>query len=108
MAEVLQILKVQLQQHFVKDGIQHGDEDIDEEVLKRQKPYLDGERFSMAFFYILIAMGIGSYLSIFIDLCFYVLYNLSRGNTKKKPLIAVTIRGWHITYIPARSTNHAT
>ena len=48
------------------------------------------------------------YLSIFIDLCFYVLYNLYRGNTKKKPLIAVTIRGWHITYIPARSTNHAT
>ena len=43
------------------------DEDIDEEVLKRQKPYLDGERFSMAFFYILIAMGIGSYLSMFID-----------------------------------------
>ena len=56
-----------LPEHFVKDGIQHGDEDIDEEVLKRQKPYLDGERFSMAFFYILIAMGIGSYLSIFID-----------------------------------------
>ena len=56
-----------LPEHFVKDGIQHGDEDIDEEVLKRQKPFLDGERFSMAFFYILIAMGIGSYLSIFID-----------------------------------------
>ena len=56
-----------LPEHFVKDGIQHGDEDIDEEVLKRQKPYLDGEQFSMAFFYILIAMGIGSYLSIFID-----------------------------------------
>ena len=56
-----------LPEHFVKDGIQHGDEDIDEEVLKRQKPYLDGERFSMAFFYILIAMGIGSYLSMFID-----------------------------------------
>ena len=56
-----------LPEHFVKDGIDHGDEDIDEEVLKRQRPYLDGERFSMAFFYILIAMGIGSYLSIFID-----------------------------------------
>ena len=56
-----------LPEHFVKDGIQHGDEDIDEEVLKRQKPYLDGERFSMAFFYILIAMGIGSYLSLFIN-----------------------------------------
>ena len=35
--------------------------------MKRQKPYLDGERFSMAFFYILIAMGIGSYLSMLID-----------------------------------------
>ena len=43
-----------------------------------------------------------------IDLCFYVLYTYFRGHTKKKPLIAVTIRGWHITYIPARSTNHAT
>ena len=56
-----------LPEHFTKDGVKHGDEDIDEEVLKRQKPYLDGERFSMAFFYILIAMGIGSYLSMFID-----------------------------------------
>lgn len=54
-----------------------------------------------------LCVNIYQYLSIFIDLCFYVLYNLSRGNTKKKPLIAVTIRGWHITYIPARSTNHA-
>ena len=47
------------------------------------------------------------YKKINIDLCFYVLYTYFRGNTKKKPPIAVTIRGWHITYIPARSTNHA-
>ncbi|WP_369715276.1 sodium/glutamate symporter [Leptotrichia alba] len=56
-----------LPEHFTKDKIKHKNEDIDEEVLKRQKPYLDGERFSMAFFYILIAMGIGSYLSMLID-----------------------------------------
>ena len=56
-----------LPKHFTKDKIKHKNEDIDEEVLKRQKPYLDGERFSMAFFYILIAMGIGSYLSMLID-----------------------------------------
>ena len=42
------------------------DSDIDEEVLKKQRPFLDGERFSMAFFYILVSMGIGSYLSIII------------------------------------------
>ena len=40
--------------------------DIDENVLKKPEPALNAERFSMAFFYILIAMGIGSYLSIFI------------------------------------------
>ena len=56
-----------LPEYFTKDKIKHKNEDIDEEVLKRQKPYLDGERFSMAFFYILIAMGIGSYLSMLID-----------------------------------------
>ncbi len=53
--------------NFVKENIKQKNDEIDEEVLKRQKPYLDGERFSMAFFYILIAMGIGSYLSMFID-----------------------------------------
>ena len=56
-----------LPERFTKDKIKHKNEDIDEEVLKRQKPYLNGERFSMAFFYILIAMGIGSYLSMLID-----------------------------------------
>jgi len=40
--------------------------DIDENVLKKPEPALNAERFSMAFFFILIAMGIGSYLSIFI------------------------------------------
>ena len=40
--------------------------DIDENVLKKPEPALNAERFSMAFFSILIAMGIGSYLSIFI------------------------------------------
>lgn len=38
--------------------------DIDENVRKEEKTILDGEKFSYAFFYILIAMGIGSYLSI--------------------------------------------
>lgn len=42
------------------------DEDINEEVLKKNKPLLDADRFSMAFFFILIAMGIGSYLSVFL------------------------------------------
>ena len=40
--------------------------DIDENVLKKPEPALNAEKFSMAFFFILIAMGIGSYLSIFI------------------------------------------
>ena len=40
--------------------------DIDENVLKKPEPALNAERFSMVFFFILIAMGIGSYLSIFI------------------------------------------
>ena len=53
-----------LPEHMAKENIE---KDIDEEVLKKQRPYLDGERFSMAFFYILIAMGIGSYLSLFIN-----------------------------------------
>ena len=34
--------------------------DIDENVLKKPEPALNAERFSMAFFFILIAMGIGS------------------------------------------------
>ena len=53
-----------LPEHMAKENVE---KDIDEEVLKKQRPYLDGERFSMAFFYILIAMGIGSYLSLFIN-----------------------------------------
>lgn len=40
------------------------EKDIDENVRKEEKTILDGEKFSYAFFYILIAMGIGSYLSI--------------------------------------------
>lgn len=44
------------------------DEDINEEVLKKNRPLLDADRFSMAFFHILIAMGIGSYLSIFLKM----------------------------------------
>jgi len=42
------------------------DDDIDENVLNKPEPVLDAEKFSMAFFFILIAMGIGSYLSIII------------------------------------------
>ena len=40
------------------------EKDINENVRKEEKTILDGEKFSYAFFYILIAMGIGSYLSI--------------------------------------------
>lgn len=43
------------------------EEDINEEVLKKDKPYLDADRFSKAFFYILIAMGLGSYVSVFLN-----------------------------------------
>ena len=47
--------------------------DIDENVRKEEKTILDGEKFSYAFFYILIAMGIGSYLSILLKQFFAVL-----------------------------------
>ena len=40
------------------------EKDIYKNVRKEEKTILDGEKFSYAFFYILIAMGIGSYLSI--------------------------------------------
>lgn len=43
------------------------EKDIDENLKKKLQPILDGEKFSRAFFQILIAMGIGSYLSLFID-----------------------------------------
>ena len=55
-----------LPEDLKKNGKHLEDSDIDEEVLKKQRPFLDGERFSMAFFYILVSMGIGSYLSIII------------------------------------------
>ena len=43
------------------------EKDIDENLKKKLQPILDGEKFSRAFFQILIAMGIGSYLSLFIN-----------------------------------------
>ena len=47
-----------------RKDIHFEEKDIDENVRKEEKTILDGEKFSYAFFYILIAMGIGSYLSI--------------------------------------------
>ena len=49
------------------------EKDIDENVRKEEKTILNGEKFSYAFFYILIAMGIGSYLSILLKQLFPVL-----------------------------------
>lgn len=49
------------------------DEDIDENVLKKFVPPLNGDKFSLAFFQILIAMGIGSYLSMLLKYLFPVL-----------------------------------
>ena len=43
------------------------EENIDENLKKKLQPVLDGDRFSRAFFQILIAMGIGSYLSLLIN-----------------------------------------
>ncbi|WP_233573233.1 sodium/glutamate symporter [Leptotrichia sp. OH3620_COT-345] len=43
------------------------DKNIDETLIKKLQPVLDGEKFSRAFFQILIAMGIGSYLSLLIN-----------------------------------------
>ena len=47
-----------------RKDIHFEEKDIDENVRKEEKTILNGEKFSYAFFYILIAMGIGSYLSI--------------------------------------------
>ena len=43
------------------------DEDVDGALVTKEKATLDGDKFAMAFFQILIAMGIGVYVSIFID-----------------------------------------
>ncbi len=51
------IINERKNEHFEK-------KDIDENVRKEDLPILDAEKFSYAFFYILIAMGLGSYLSI--------------------------------------------
>ena len=51
------IINARKNEHFEK-------KDIDENVRKEDLPILDAEKFSYAFFYILIAMGLGSYLSI--------------------------------------------
>lgn len=49
------------------------DSDLDENVRKDIIPPLDGDRFSAAFFQILIAMGIGSYLSLLLKKMFPML-----------------------------------
>ncbi len=51
------IINERKDEHFEK-------KDIDENVRKEDLPILDAEKFSYAFFYILIAMGLGSYLSL--------------------------------------------
>lgn len=51
------IINERKDEHFEK-------RDIDENVRKEDLPILDAEKFSYAFFYILIAMGLGSYLSL--------------------------------------------
>ena len=51
------IINERKNEHFEK-------KDIDENVRKEDLPILDAEKFSYALFYILIAMGLGSYLSI--------------------------------------------
>ena len=51
------IINERKNEHFEK-------KDIDENVRKEDLPILDAEKFSYAFFYILIAMGLGSYLSL--------------------------------------------
>ena len=56
-----------------RKDIHFEEKDIDENVRKEEKPILNGEKFSYAFFYILIAMGIGSYLSILLKYLFPVL-----------------------------------
>lgn len=43
------------------------DPDIDDSIAKEEKSLLDADKFSMAFFQILIAMGVGVYLSNFIN-----------------------------------------
>lgn len=49
------------------------DSDLDENVRKDIIPPLDGDKFSAAFFQILIAMGIGSYLSLLLKKMFPML-----------------------------------
>lgn len=50
-------------QHFSEN-------DIEEHVRKEEKPILDGDKFSKAFFFILISMGFGSYVSIILKSLF--------------------------------------
>ena len=51
------IINERKNEHFEKKN-------IDENVRKEDLPILDAEKFSYAFFYIIIEMGLGSYLSI--------------------------------------------
>lgn len=49
------------------------EEDIEQHVRKEESPILDGDKFLRAFFLILIAMGVGSYVSILLKHLFPML-----------------------------------
>lgn len=49
---------------FARKNEHFSETDIEEHVRKEKQPILDGDKFSKAFFFILIAMGFGSYVSI--------------------------------------------
>lgn len=67
------------------------DDEIDESLLKEERPPLDGARINMAFFLLLIAMGVGVYLSDFINYLLGMVTNVAKFPAYIGPMILAII-----------------